>query len=74
MMTLLVVLIAIGPLLSGLAAVYGEWNRRHIQRLRKDVNGQSATLVATAHKLGVSEGAIQAQADAFQRGDTRGEP
>jgi hypothetical protein len=68
------VAIGVGPLLSGLAAVYGEYNRRHILKLRQEVNGQSHVLVAAAHKLGVTEGLQQAQADAFERGDTRGAP
>lgn len=63
---------ALGALLAGSAAILGEWNRRHIRELRHEVNGQTQVLVETAHALGVSEGAIVAQSDAFTRGDTRG--
>ena len=73
-MTVLYLLVAVGTMLSGIAA-FGQFiTRFHVQQLRKEVNGQSATLVATAHKLGVSEGVIAAQSDAFERGDTRGAP
>ena len=68
--TLLV--IGLGPMMSGLAAIYGEWNRRHIQQLRQDVNGQTHALVQVTHALGVSEGVIATQAAAFDRGDIKG--
>lgn len=72
--TVLAVLQTIGILMGGAAALYGEYNRRHIRALRREVNGQSSVLVETAHKLGVSEGSLGAQADAFVRGDIRGAP
>jgi len=70
--TALYVLVSVGTLLSGLAAIGQLVTRWHLQRLRHDVNGQSKVLVATAHQLGITEGTVQAQADAFERGDTRG--
>ena len=71
-MTLLYALVAVGTLLSGVAAVGQLVNRLHIQRLRKEVNGQTQLLVATTHELGVAEGVAQqlAKADAATNGAT----
>lgn len=65
---------ALGALLAGVAAILGLINRRHIQRLRTEVNGQSHALVEVSHALGVSEGHAIAQSEAFDRGDTKGTP
>ncbi len=73
-MVWLYIAVGLGPLLSGVAALLGEWNRRHIKRLASEVNGQTHLLVTTTHALGVTEGVAQAQSAAFERGDVKGTP
>lgn len=58
-MMLLTALVAVGTLLSGIAAVGQLVTRWHLRKLRTEVNGQSHVLVETAHQLGVSEGVLQ---------------
>lgn len=71
-MTPLYVMVAVGTLLSGIAAVGQLVNRLHIQRLRTEVNGQTHLLVATTHALGVAEGV--AQQLAVENGNGNGAP
>lgn len=72
MTPLLYAMVAVGTLLSGVAAVGQLINRLHIQRLRTEVNGQTHLLVATTHALGVAEGvASQLKAEGL---DTNGAP
>jgi hypothetical protein len=59
MMNLFEILQTLGILAGGLAAAYGEWNRRKIRAVHEQVNGQSAALVATTRALGVTEGVAQ---------------
>lgn len=58
-MTALYVLASVGAFMSGVAALGQLVTRFHLQKLRKEVNGQTQVLVATTHALGVAEGVAQ---------------
>lgn len=66
--------IGTGPLLSGIAAMYGEYNRRHIRKLAVAVDGQTTALVQATQKGAFTEGHAAAQSEAFDRGDVKGTP
>jgi hypothetical protein len=57
------ILVGLGTLMSGLAAVGQLFTRWHIQRLRVAVDGQTHQLVAVSHTLGVAEGVLQEKAE-----------
>lgn len=61
-MTLLYVLVAVGTMLSGLAAIGQLVTRWHLIKLRSEVNGLTQDAVANAHRLGVAEGVVHAAA------------